>query len=103
MHQTVSGIVNKYQKAAFWRTAFKPVMVGAIDLDKFAQAIADGGLVNSRLTTGMWNSEPVRRDLGVDGLGWKPDTLALPEFFCGQCGTKVTVVFTYQREYPQFE
>lgn len=56
MHQTVSGIVNKYQKAAFWRTAFKPVMVGAIDLDKFAQAI--------QLMAG-WLTRDLRRACGT--------------------------------------
>lgn len=29
--------------------------------------------------------------------------MALSELFCGQCGSKVTVVFTYQREYTHFE
>ncbi|KJO55852.1 hypothetical protein YA35_09170 [Klebsiella aerogenes] len=41
------GIIDKYQKAAFWRTAFKPVMVGTVDLDKFTQAITlMSGLIN---------------------------------------------------------
>ncbi|ABX22439.1 hypothetical protein SARI_02582 [Salmonella enterica subsp. arizonae serovar 62:z4,z23:-] len=29
--------------------------------------------------------------------------MAFPEFFSGQRGPKVTVVFTYQREYAQFK
>jgi hypothetical protein len=47
MHQTAGGIIDKDQQAAFWRTAFKPVMVGAVDLDKFTQAITPmSGLIN---------------------------------------------------------
>jgi hypothetical protein len=47
MHQTAGGVIDKYQQAAFWRTAFKPVMVGAVDLDKFTQTITPmSGLIN---------------------------------------------------------
>jgi hypothetical protein len=47
MHQTAGGIIDKDQQAAFWCTAFKPVMVGAVDLDQFTQAITPmPGLIN---------------------------------------------------------
>ncbi|ABX22441.1 hypothetical protein SARI_02584 [Salmonella enterica subsp. arizonae serovar 62:z4,z23:-] len=47
MHQAAGGIIDKYKQAAFWRTTFKPVMMGAVDLDQFTQTITTmSGLIN---------------------------------------------------------
>jgi hypothetical protein len=47
MHQAASSVIYKYKQAAFRRTTFKPVMMGAVYLDKLSETITTmSGLIN---------------------------------------------------------
>jgi len=95
VHQTTGRVIDVNQQTAFWCAAFEPVMVRAVDLDKFAKTIPPlAWLINPGLTASVRDPESVSSHPSSQRLNGDSDPVTLLELFCGKCGPETDVIFT---------
>ena len=93
MHQATGGVIHEDQKTTLWRSAFEPVMVRAIDLNQFSEAVATiTRLINPGSPTGMRTPEAVGCHPVTDGFNGEINMMAFGQFFCCERRTKVRIV-----------
>lgn len=94
VHQTAGRIIDVNQQTAFWCAAFEPVMVRAVDLDKFAKTIPPlTWLIYPGLTASVRDPESVSSHPASQRLNGDSDPVTLLELFCGKCGSETDVIF----------
>ncbi|ANY82279.1 hypothetical protein BB934_28560 (plasmid) [Microvirga ossetica] len=93
MHQPAGGIVNVDQKRAGWAAILKPGVLGAVDLDEFADAVAPvARLVHALELLPALLPETRRDHPASDRLDAQSDAVPLGELLAGERRAEIGIV-----------
>src|SRR3712207_300617 len=97
VHQPARGIVDEDQQGAARTAVLKPVVIGAVDLDQFAQAFASvARLMNGLVALLAILPEPGRHHPLAQGLTPDMQIVALGQLLTSKGWTKIRIVRPHQ-------
>ena len=98
MHQLAGGIIDISQKRALWATVLEPPMLGAVDLDQFAPALAViAWLVHGRKPSAAIQPQTFLDHPFADRLSGHGTTMGLPQLLSSQRRTEVWIALLDDR------